>query len=370
MNTDTAPSFIKGLQLSQHFYDECVQPLLAKHFPTLRYSAARIGHGSDVLGFDTAQSMDHDWGLKLMLFLEPDALTTQRDEIDHCLRTNLPYSFRGFTTNFGTNDDGTTRWEPIDAGPVNHGITFHSVDGYFEKWLNINPNSDFKPVDWLTTPQQILRSLTAGSVFSDGLQQLEPIRTKLAYYPHDVWLYMMANQWRRIAQEEAFMGRCGQAGDELGSRLVAQRLVMDIMWLCFLLERVYAPYTKWFGSAFAALSCASILTEIFHQILNAQTWPEREVPLTVAYKIMAQMHNDLEVTDPLSTATSLYHKRPFQVIHADRFVDALYAKIEDADVLALPRHLGSVDQFVDSTDVLSYPQQLIPLRSIYKTRTA
>lgn len=52
--------------------------------------------------------------------------------------------------------------------------------------------------------------LTSGRVFHDGLDQLGPLRVGLQYYPVDVWLYLLAAQWRRIAQEEAFMGRCGQ----------------------------------------------------------------------------------------------------------------------------------------------------------------
>ena len=55
-----------------------------------------------------------------------------------------------------------------------------------------------------------------------------------------------------------------------------------------------------------------------------------------------------------STAVSPFHKRPFEVIHAERFVDALLREIQSPEVLALPEHLGSVDQFTDSTDVLPY----------------
>src|SRR5581483_7403542 len=101
--------------------------------------------------------------------------------------------------------------------------------------------------DWLSFPQQELLCLTAGEVFYDGLCEVEKIRRKLAYYPHDVWLYLLACQWTRIAQEEAFVGRCGEAGDELGSRVTAARLVRDLMRLCFLFEKRYTPYTKWLG---------------------------------------------------------------------------------------------------------------------------
>ncbi|TDC71161.1 HtaA domain-containing protein, partial [Streptomyces hainanensis] len=39
-------------------YEEAVRPLLDEHLPGLPYAAARIGPGSEVLGFDTARSAD------------------------------------------------------------------------------------------------------------------------------------------------------------------------------------------------------------------------------------------------------------------------------------------------------------------------
>lgn len=44
--------------------------------------------------------------------------------------------------------------------------------------------------------------MTGGEVFHDGLGDLGRIRTALAYYPREVWLYVRASQWQRIAQEE------------------------------------------------------------------------------------------------------------------------------------------------------------------------
>ena len=73
-------TFIKGLELGELFYTEAVKPILAKYFADLTYSAALIGTGSEVLGFDTPQSMDHDWGPRLMLFLtEADHETYHND---------------------------------------------------------------------------------------------------------------------------------------------------------------------------------------------------------------------------------------------------------------------------------------------------
>lgn len=70
------------------------------------------------------------------------------------------------------------------------------------------------------------------------------MRRLLAWYPRDVWLWLLAGQWDRLAQEEAFVGRAAQVGDDLGSRIVAARQVRELMRLCLLLASRYTPYAK------------------------------------------------------------------------------------------------------------------------------
>ncbi len=357
-------SFIKGLDLSELFYREAVRPILASGFPGLTYSAALIGPGSEVLGLDTPQSMDHNWGPRLQIFLAEADHASFRDVIDERLRQELPREIRGFPTNFGRDEDGTAWMAPIDNGPVDHGVEILTVLDYFTRVLGFNPAGEIRAADWVGVPEYHLLMLTAGRVFYNGLRQLEPIRAKLSTYPDDVWLYLLAAQWARIGQEEAFVGRCGQVGDEPGSRLIAGRLVRDLMRLCFLMERKYAPYIKWFGSAFLQLVCAADLLPVFSNVLQTGTWEDRQDHLSTAYAYVAEMHNGLGITEPLATGVSQFHGRPFVVIHASRFADALRAAIRSEEVLALPRDLGSVDQFIDSTDAMKV---LDRLREVYRT---
>ena len=354
--------FIHGLDLSACFYEEAVRPLMDEYFPGLDHSAALLGAGSEVLGYDTAQSMDHDWGPRLMLFLSQSDHETYRDDLDRVLRQSLPLKIRGFPTHFSQYEDGDGVMVTVDEGPVNHRVRILTVRGFFTDLLHFDPTGEIKAIDWVSVPAYRLLMVTAGCVFHDGLDRLAPIRARLHYYPDDVWLYLLAAQWRRIAQEEAFMGRCGQVGDDLGSRLVAGRLVKDLMGLGFLMERRYAPYIKWFGHAFGQLDCADDLLAVFNQVMAATSWEARQTHLAAAYAYVARMHNDLGITEALSTEVSPFHNRPFLVIHADRFVDAIRAEIGDKAVLDLPEHLGGYDQFVDSTDALRY---LDRFRAVY-----
>jgi hypothetical protein len=248
---------------------------------------------------------------------------------------------------------------------VSHRVTVHTVQGFFQEFLRWDPVAEPSVAEWLSFPQQRVRAVTGGAVFFDGLGELEPARARLRWYPHDLWLYLLASQWQRISQEEPFMGRCTQVGDDLGSRLVAGRLVRDLMRLCFLLERQYAPYLKWLGTAFAQLSCAAELAPVLTAVLSADSWQDRETDLSAAYAIVAQMHNALGITDPLPTQVSPFWARPFQIIHGDHFAKAIHEAIHDEEVRALPAHVGGIDQWVDSTDVLDEPERFGHLRAMY-----
>ena len=363
------PDFIPGLQLNEAYYWEAVRPILDRYAPGLPHAAALIGFGSDVLGLDTPVSTDHLWGPRLYLFLRPEDLARQSQAIDQALRDHLPVSFRGYATHFSQpdpRDEGTRVRETIAHGPVDHLITLTTLRDFWGQYLGpgVDPFRDPDPADWLTFAEQQLLALTAGKVFHDDLG-LAAARARFAYYPRDVWLYLLAAQWALIAQEEAFVGRTHQVGDETGSRLVTARLVERLMRLCFLMERRYPPYSKWFGTLFGRLECAPRMAPLLEGALASPGYPDRERFLAAAYRLAAEMHNALGVTPPLEARTRTYsawhalrdgveslapddprNTRPHEVIFAGRFVEAIRAAIQDPQVLALIPNLGSVDQFL------------------------
>jgi hypothetical protein len=87
--------------------------------------------------------------------------------------------------------------------------------------------------------------------------------------------------------------------------------------------------------------------------VTAQTWKEREQHLASAYELCARLHNDLALTPPLQTHVRPYFSRPFQVIEAVRFAEALTATISDPVLRQLPP-VGAIDQYVDSTDLTDH----------------
>jgi hypothetical protein len=303
-----------------------------------------------------------------MLFLSDGDFAKQRDTLHQAFATQLPYTFRGYSTHFSPpdlNDNGVQHLNIIDSGPINHRVEIITLHDFFKGYLDIDPFGDIDIADWLTFPEQKLRTVTAGAVYHDDLG-LGAIRAKLAYYPQDVWLYLLAAGWTRIGQEEPFVGRTAYVGDDLGSQVIAARLVRDMMRLCFLMERQYAPYSKWFGTAFSKLACAENLTQPLRWAMLAQNWREREVYLSQAYETLAAMHNALGITDPMPTKVSNFFGRPFKVIHGGDIAAAIKAQIQDEAVKGIATNIGAVDQFSDSTDLLDNASLRQRLKALYE----
>jgi len=320
--------FLPGLQLCEQFYKEVVKNLIETKFPGLKYSAGLIDYGSEVLSFDTERSTDHHWGPRVLLFLSQKDIGKKK-QISGFLNKNLPATFGGYSTHYGTPDEfGVQILAEAKTGqPINHRIEIHTIESFFKSYLSINPEKNRTASDWLTFPEQKLRTLRSGKIFYDALG-LKTILKKLHYFPKKVWLSKLASEWTKISEEEPYMGRAGDVGDELGSKIIAARLVQSIMNLGFLMEKEYAPYSKWFGTAFSRLKCAKKLSPILDKILATKNWQAREKQLSQAYKIMAQMHNHLKITKPLATHVSPFYDRPYLVIHGDIFANEI-KKIKD-----------------------------------------
>jgi hypothetical protein len=300
-------SFIKGLKLSERFYKEAVKPITDREFPGLKYSAGLIGYGSEVLGFDTEISTDHHWGPRVLLFLTESDFFSIKEHLDLVLRNNLQVDFLGYSVNYNSGDNIGVRLPiTVDKGPVNHFVEFYTVKDFLSKRLGMESVESLTDADWLSIPEQRLLEIISGKIFVDKLNELEKIRETISYYPNHIWIYKMATEWGKIAQIEAFTGRCGHVGDELGSSLIAARIVKHIMNLCYMMEKKYAPYAKWFGSGFKRLSCSKTLLPILQRVTGSTNWETRQKSLSEAYSILASMHNNLKITNLLPEKTTSY----------------------------------------------------------------
>jgi hypothetical protein len=334
-------SFIDGIELARRYWHDAVAPIIDELLPGLPRAAARIGAGSDVLGFDTERSTDHGWGPRVVVLFDDgfDLARDRRIELLKAIDARIPAAFLGYPTRFVASE----------GGPERHQVMLTTVREWFTLALGFDPRGTISDADWLGAPSQLLLEATSGAVFEDATGELTLARERIRWYPDDVWLYLLGCQWRRIDQEEPFVGRTGEVDDDLGSAVIAARLVRDIMRLCFFIERRYAPYAKWFGTAFAQLDCGPTLMPVLREALAATDWQAREAALVPAYEHVAGMFNALGVTEPQEPGVRYFYHRPFRVLGSGRFVEACMARTP----LRRLGYAGGVDQVADSTDVLS-----------------
>ena len=96
-----------------------------------------------------------------------------------------------------------------------------------------------------------------------------------------------------------------------------------------------------------------------------EEWKEREKILSEVYLILAEMHNDLSITETIEPEITWFHDRPYQVPQSDRFVQALLGKVQSPRLKSLKRQIGSVNQFTDSTDISCWNNALEKISTVY-----
>ncbi|CAI9413735.1 DUF4037 domain-containing protein [Nocardioides sp. T2.26MG-1] len=331
----------EGVALSRAYFTELVAPLLRESAPEVRYAAARVGAGSEVLGLDDATSRDHDWGLRLQLFVSE----ASRGQVESVLDIQLPDEFRGCPVRFGLSGDAAQRLR----------IDVMSVDAFVEKQLGFDPRGGGSVVDWLSLSGQAALEVTAGAVFEDQTGELTRLREALTWYPDDIWRYVVACDWQRLDQELPLVGRAGGRGDELGSRVIAARLVDIAVHLAFMLSRSWPPYAKWRGSAFGHLrGCSSIATDL-GLVLAARSWEDRQTALSNALNGLARMQGQCGLPAPRA-AVEPFWDRPHLHLCRD-LVPAVLECIESPEVRALPVGVGSAEQQTDNVDILVRPDR-------------
>jgi hypothetical protein len=156
------------------------------------------------MGYDTERSTDHDWGPGAQVYVAADDV-------------EAPAS---------SSSDAVPR--PTAAGrcgsarrrPYEHHVTVGHVAGLARRGDRARRDRELDAVDWLLVPQQRLLSVVAGPVFADPTGELAATRRPPRLVPDDVWWWLLACQWRRLDQEEPFVQRTAEVGDDLGSAVL------------------------------------------------------------------------------------------------------------------------------------------------------
>jgi hypothetical protein len=346
-----------GTELTRGFYEEIVAPVLAESLPWLKYAAARLGSGSDVLGLDDAISRDHDWGCRLTLLVDAaDGGLVRR--ISDLLERRLPEGYRGLPVRFPAT------WDPRRV----HRVEVATVGGFAASHLGVDPIGGLSVLDWVLLTGQSVLEVTAGPVFADRTVELGRVRQLLRWYPRDVERYVLAAAWRRLERQLPFVGRTAERGDELGSRLLSAELTGDLMWLAFVLCRRWPPYAKWRGIAFRSLPVAADLAGPLDDAATARDWRAREDALVTGIEVLVAAQHALGLPVPASGVTR-FRGRPYCALNDQIWKDLLEG-IVDPEVARLPRGIGCVERWIGGVGLLASPRRRAALHVAYSAWSA
>jgi hypothetical protein len=271
------------------------------------------------------------------------------EQVDTYLEGVLPETFGGHPVRF------VTTWDP----EVRHRVQVEDVDSFVGSRTGISASETLSIPQWLSLNGQAVLEVTAGPVFVDALGALTAARRRLAWYPEALWAYVVATDWTRTAEELPFVGRAAERGDDLGSRVIAARLVGVAMHLAHLLERRWPPYSKWIGTSTSRLPRAATVTEPLHRALGASDWQAREKGLVDALRALHRLQRAVGlpgVDDPVQP----FWDRRYCGIRED-VVRLLEGSVTDPAVRALPRGVGSVEQWSSNVAVLVDPSRRLPV---------
>lgn len=328
-----------GQRLAERYFTEVVRPLVAARWPGLPIAAGRLGAGSDVLGLDDATSRDHDWGLRLSLFVD-DAMV---DEVDRALVADLPDTAFGFPTRFPFTGEDTAR----------HHVDVASPPAFAAAWLGFDPTLLPTALDWLSVSGQAALEIVAGPVFADEPGELTRIRRALRWYPDDVRRHVLAVGWQQVAEELPLLGRAAQVGDDLGSRIIAGRIAGTIAHMAFVVSRAWMPYPKWSGTMLRRLPGTEPLTAALGRALRAADGTSRQQLMADALEALLDLQRATGLPAP-APATEAFWDRPFRHPRSE-IVERLREGIADAGVLALPPARGCIEQRTTDVALLTDP---------------
>ena len=122
----------------------------------------------------------------------------------------------------------------------------------------------------------------------------------------------------------------------------------------------YAPYSKWFGTAFNKLNIYESIKTKINAALQANDLTERENNLVEAQALVADLHNASGLTDKVDYSIESYFGRDIKVIFADKFVDATVEKLKGTVFENIPL-IGTMSQFdglSDFADEQGYYEQI------------
>lgn len=223
---------MKGIELSEKFYNEVVKPYIAREFSDYenRIAAGLAGHGSECFGFDDETSKDHDGGTGLCLWI--------CKEDDEKIGFRLMRAYDKLAKEYGVKG--------VERTCENGFRGVFVIDDFYRRYTGCD-GAPKTWQDWLYTDGAYFAEATNGIVFKDDLGEFSKIRNEILHgMPEDVRIKKIGSCAFKAAQSGQYnYARCLAHGEEGAAMLALCEFVRNAVELAFLLEKRHCPYYKW-----------------------------------------------------------------------------------------------------------------------------
>lgn len=250
---------MKGLELSEKFYNEFGAPMIHSLFPEIENMIAvgLCGSGSECFGFDDEISTDHDFEPGFCMFIPDEDIIDRQTAFQLEKAYNaLPKEFMGYKRSI-VNPVGGKR-----TGVIRIGDFFESKTGSRSGILSTR--------EWFSIPEYSLAEAVNGKIFRDDLGMLTEIRSHLSKMPENVRLKKLAGNLLLMGQSGQYnYSRCLSHGENAAAQLAVFEFVKSSLNCIFLLNNTYMPYYKWSFRALKKLSFLSHLSQDMEYLISS-----------------------------------------------------------------------------------------------------
>ncbi len=244
---------MKGLELSQRYYETYGKKMLEEKFPELRcrVAAGLVGQGSECLGFDDGISADHDYGPSFCLWLTEEDYGKYGQALQKEYES-LPAVFEGVAAR-KMSVHGGGRVGVLCIPDFYYGLT-----GFSQAPEHLR--------DWMRIPEEALCTATNGKVFEDPLGEFSRIREGfLSYYPEDVRIKKIVARAAQMAQSGQYnYARAMKRGEHVAAMLALAEFTKSTISMVYLLNKKYMPFYKWMHRGMKELPLLSEIGDILN----------------------------------------------------------------------------------------------------------
>lgn len=269
---------MKGLELSQKYYETYGRTMIDERFPEIadQTAAGLVGYGSECLGFDDEISRDHDYGPSFCIWL-PGEIYARYGKSVQAAYDALPKEFMGYGARI-EQEQGKGR-----VGAL-------CLEDFYREILG----RDTLPVteaEWLMIPEEALATATSGSVFEDRLGAFSAFRKGLlCYYPERVWRRKFADALAKAAQAGQYnFARAMRRGERVAAELALGEFVRESMHMVYLLNRTYAPFYKWMHRGLRELAVGGEIGDMAALLWQTDSEADRILIIEAVCNVLVQI---------------------------------------------------------------------------------